>query len=186
MTGVRFPAPLIAGALLLASCGTAFTAGQPWDPNEGRFFDDGIDLIAEPSKLSGEWAFRCDEELGARVSLADLIAVVKVGTVQTTQDLDGLEAKRIDTSIVEVLYGQTPTGAFALRSSKESMGYPLIIRHERHLTGSQLLFLRWFEDDKGALDHHFHLSPASPEVLKKVRRKIKRRETEEEAAMMAH
>lgn len=185
MRRVPSSVPLVFAALLLAGCGTTFRAGSPWDPNEGRFFDDGIDLIAEPSKLSGEWAYRHEEELDARVSLADLIAVVEVGTVQTTEDLDGSEAKRIDTAVTDVLYGATPTSAIALRSSESSLGYPLILRHERHLAGTQLAFLRWFDDGNGGLGHHFHLAPASPEILKAVRKRIARRQTEEEAAMMS-
>jgi len=185
MKGARSLVLITAAALLVGGCGTAFRAGESWDPKEARFFDDGIDLISEPSKLAGEWSYRNEEELDARVNLADLIALVEIGTVQTNQDIEGVEAKRIQTTVTDVLYGETPTDAIALRSSKTSMGYPLIIRHERHLTGTLLLFLRWFENDKGVLDHHFHLSPASGELMTSVGKKIDRRKAEEEAAMMS-
>jgi len=178
--------PSLAALLLTVGCGGGFKVGSPWNPNEARFFDDGIDLIKQPSKLGGEWAYNHDEELDARVNLGDLTAVVQVLTVQTTTDLDGKEAKRIEAQFTDVWYGETPTPKVFLQSSKDSLGYPLILRHERHLTGEFLIFIRWFDREDGTLGHHFHLSPASTEMRKKVQHMIEKRREEEERLKMAN
>jgi hypothetical protein len=172
--------PSLTALLLATGCGAGFKVGSPWNPNESRFFDDGIDLIKQPSKLGGEWAYNHEEELDARVNLGDLTALVTVLTVQTTTDLEGQEAKRIEAQVTEVFYGTTPTETIFLESTKDSLGYPLIIRHERHLTGEFLAFIRWFDNEDGSLGHHFHLSPASTEMRKKVQDMIDKRKEEEE------
>lgn len=178
---------VVSAAVLLASgCGGGFKVGSPWNPNESRFFDDGIDLIKEPSKLGGEWAYNHEEELDARVNLGDLTALVSVLTVQTATDLEGKEAKRIEAQILEPWYGSSPTETIFLQSSKDSLGYPLIMRHERHLTGKFLVFIRWFDEEDGSLGHHFHLSPASLEMRKKVQDMIDKRKEEEERLKMAN
>jgi len=174
----------LSALLLAAGCGGGFKVGSPWNPNESRFFDDGIDLIKQPSKLGGEWAYNHEEELDARVNLGDLTCLVSVLTVQTTTDLDGKEAKRIEAQVTEVFYGNTPTEKIVLQSSKDSLGYPLIVRHERHLTGEFLAFIRWFDREDGSLGHHFHLSPSSLEMRKKVQAMIDKRKEEEERLKM--
>lgn len=178
--------PFVVAYLSTAGCGGGFKVGSPWNPNEARFFDDGMDLIKQPSKLGGEWAFNHEEELDARVNLGDLVALVSLLTVQTTTDIDGEEAKRIEAQITEVMFGSSPMEKVFLQSSKASLGYPLILRHERHLTGEFLVFIRWFDKEDGSLGHHFHLSPASTEMRKKVQGMIDDRRKEEERLKMAH
>lgn len=178
--------PLVVACSLAAGCGGGFKVGSPWNPNEARFFDDGIDLIKQPSKLGGEWAYNHEEELDARVNLGDLVALVTLLTVQTTTDIDGAEAKRIEAQITESWYGSAPTEKVFLQSSKDSLGYPLILRHERHLTGEFLVFIRWFDEEDGTLGHHFHLSPASTEMRKKVQDMVDNRKEEEERLKLAH
>jgi hypothetical protein len=179
----RAPRLLICSAvigLLAAGCGGGFKVGAAWNPNEARFFDDGVDLIKQPSKLGGEWAYNHQEELDARVNLGDLVAVVEVLTLQTATDIEGQEAKRIEIRVIERLNGATPTENISLQSSKASLGYPLIVRHERHLTGQFIAFLRWFDNDDGSLGHHFLLAPASTEMRKAVQDLIDDRIREEE------
>ncbi|MFO8070986.1 MAG: hypothetical protein R6V85_03840 [Polyangia bacterium] len=167
----------------VAGCGGGFALGEPWEPGEARFFDDGVDLMKQPSKLSGQWAYDQQQELDGRVTLADLIAVVEIGSVQTTTDLEGREAKRIEIEIVEKLYGEKPSDTLSLESNRESVGYPLVLRHERHLRGEFIAFLRFFEGEDGQRAQRFHLSPASAEMRKLVREKVEERiEAEQTAA----
>ncbi len=169
--------------IALAGCGGGFALGEPWEPGEARFFDNGVDLMKQPSKLSGQWAYDQQQELDGRVTLADLIAVVEIGSVQTTTDLEGREAKRIEVDIVDRLYGEAPSDTLSLESGRESIGYPLLLRHERHLSGEFIAFLRFFEGEEGQRAQRFHLSPASPEVRKLVREKVAERiESEQTAA----
>ena len=122
-----------------------------------------------------------EEELDARANLADMIAVVTVMSVQTNEDIDGKESKKIDITVGDILYGASPSSEFALRSTKDSLGYSLILRHEDSLQGKHIVFVRWFDAEDGSLGHHFHLSPASEKLLGSVRRMAELREEEEKA-----
>ncbi len=172
-------------SLLAVGCGAAvFQTGEPWDPKETPFFDDGIDMVEDLSSLSGKWGYSAENELEGRVQLADLVAVIRVMAVQTTSGVNGDSAKRIEVEVVRAIYGDPPTMRFPLVSKKEAPGHELILRYERHLTetGRFLVFVRWFRDDQGATGHHFHLSPASDKLIPEVERRISLRKREEAEA----
>lgn len=178
------PAAVLAAACLAAaSCGGGgFKVGDEFEPGETRFFDDGVDMMKEPSKLSGQWAFDHGEELEGRVHFADLVALVEVVSVQTVRDLDGVEAKQIRVEVLETFYGDSPSRALTLHSAAESRGHALVLRHESRLSGTFVLFARFFAGEDGEIDNHFHLSPASSEVLGLVRDEVEVRVEEEEEA----
>ncbi len=170
-------------SLLAVGCGGAvFQTGEPWDPKETPFFDDGIDMVEDLSALSGKWGYTAENEFEGRVQLADLIAEVDVMAVQTTSGLNGESAKRIEVKVARVIYGEAPSENFHLVSKKEAPGHELILRYERHLTGRFFVFVRWFQDDNGAPGHHFHLSPASDKLTPEVERRIALRKREEAEA----
>lgn len=166
----------------LAACGGGFRPGAAFQPNEARFFDDGIDIMRDPSKLGGQWSVSYGREFDARVSLSDLVAVVEVVSVQTNRDIDGLEAKRITVAVVEEIFGMSPARNLLLRSLPEALGYTLIERHEGQLSGRFVAFIRFFEGEDGALAKHFHLSPASKPVLEATRARVAARMAEESSS----
>jgi len=173
---------IAAVSLAAIGCGGAFATGRPWDAAaEATVFDDGIDVLDDPAKLAGEWAFRARQDLDARSNLADMVAVVTIVSVQTTKDVDGTEARRIDARVNDLLYGAAPDRSLALKSSATSLGYSLVTRHEGRLTGSFIVFLRWFEQEDGTIGHHFHLSPSSPEISEQVRKYVRARVAKEAA-----
>jgi hypothetical protein len=171
-------------ALAAASgCGGSFAVGRPWDAAaEATVFDDGIDVVDDTTKLSGEWAFRAREDLDARSNLADMFAVVDITSVQTTKDIDGKEGRRIDARVDRILYGTAPDRVLVLEAAAASLGYSLITRHEGRLTGEYIVFLRWFELEDGTTGHHFHFSPSSPGVLEMVRKYVEARVAQEKAS----
>ena len=171
---------LMAVFVSLTGCGGAFKTGESWDPRESRMFDDGVDLLQDISKLSGEWEYQAEQELEARAHLSDMVAVVNVLAVQTNEDLEGIESKKIEARIDDIIYGDAPSGDLALKSNSDSLGYSLILRHEQHLVGKHIVFMRWFTQDDKSLGHHFHLSPASGRLEKVVRKLIKARKKEED------
>ncbi|MDD5309029.1 MAG: hypothetical protein PHU25_17085 [Deltaproteobacteria bacterium] len=179
------------GFTLLATCacagcgGAAFATGAPWDPKESRFFDDGVDVIDDMKRIDGEFAYRQEDELTGRVNLADLIAEVEIATLQTTRDMDGGEQKRMDVRVVTTLYGGAPAETITFASGSQSPGHGMILRYEDRLSGRFLAFVRWFEDDRGRLAHHFHLSPASEAMKADVQARIERRVAEDEKAARA-
>ena len=171
---------IAAVSVVMIGCGGGFAAGRPWDAaNEATVFDDGIDVIDDPAKLSGEWAFRARRDLESRSNLADMVAVVTIISVQTMKDVDGVEAHRVDALLKKALYGSSPTKNLVLKSSASALGNALIMRHEGRLTGSYLVFLRWFEQEDGSLGHHFHLSPSSPAIMEKVQKHVDERLAQE-------
>lgn len=158
--------------------------GDPWDPEEAQFFDDGVDLVKDLSSLSGEWAFREKNRLEGRNQLSDFIALVDIRSVQTHTDLDGAEMKRIDVTVEEVIYGQAPDKLLFLESRENAPGHELVLRYERHLKGKFILFARWFHLPGGGADgrevgHHFHLSVASKPIQEEVRKRVMLRKKEE-------
>ena len=172
---------LVSGLTLIIQCGTApFRTGNNWQAGEERFFDDGVDLIKDPSKISGEWAYRYENELDGRVQLADMVAEIDIFSIQTTRNVDNVEAKRIEVSIENILLGDAPEKSVVLESTRLSPGHELLLRYESHLSGRFLLFIRWFANENGTLSHHFHLSPASDRVKSEVLKRINTRQKEEE------
>ncbi|MBN2343973.1 MAG: hypothetical protein JXX29_11965 [Deltaproteobacteria bacterium] len=172
---------LCCGVLTGACSKQVHVVGKPFQPTEERFFDDGMDVIADSSSLSGQFGFETREDLDARSNLADVVALVTVSTVQTNEMASGAE-RRIEVTIERVLYGEGFSAAsYQLRSGSSSLGYTLLERHESALTGQMLLFLRTFPESEGA-DHHFHLSPASATVLTVVEDYLKKRVEAEQKA----
>jgi hypothetical protein len=157
---------------LAGACGGGFTPGAAFRPDEAVFFDDGVDLLRELPPPGSQLSLSYSEQFDARVSLADLVARVEIVTVQTTKDLDGRMGKRIIVNVVEEIYGLSPARNLILRSSPDSIGYTLIERHEAELTGRFVAFLRFFDEEDGALGRRFHLSPDSRQVLEHVHAKI--------------
>jgi len=169
-------------SVVMIGCGGGFAAGRPWDAAmEATVFDDGIDVVDNPAKLSGEWAFRARRDLEARSNLADMVAVVTIMSVQTMRDVDSNEARRVDARVEKALYGSSPNNNLVLKSSASALGNALLMRHEGRLTGSYLVFLRWFEQEDGTIGHHFHLSPSSPEISEQVRKYVRARVAKEAA-----
>jgi hypothetical protein len=169
---------LFAELLFVSGCGSEFKTGMDWRPDEARFFDDGVDMIADISKLSGKWAYTQEDDLTGRVQLADLVAEIEIVSIQTISDVEQVETKRIKVQILEQIYGVAPDDSFALSSRSDAPGNVLIKRYEKHLTGRFLLFVRWFEGQGGVVEHHFHMSPDSEEIKAAVREQVQKRKLE--------
>lgn len=169
----------VAGAA--AACGGGFAAGKPWNASvEASIFDDGADLFDDPARLSGKSENSARQALEVRADLADALAIVDVVSVQSSGAAGEAEARRIGVELVEPLHGELPGRAFALESGISALGNSVIRRLEPRLSGGRFVaFIRWFELEGGAVGHHFHLSPASAEVLEIVRPRAAARSGEE-------
>jgi len=163
--------------------------GKPWNNQEYKFFDDGIDLIKDFSNLSGEWGKQQEDLLEGRIQLSDFIAIIKPQSVQTHTDLDGKQTKLIYIKIISTIYGDMKETTISLESAESSPGYELILRHERHISEQLILFIRLFEienenenENKPEIKktgHHFHLSPASASIAKIVNDRCEKRIAQE-------
>jgi hypothetical protein len=163
--------------LCAAGCGGAFSSvGPPWRSEDAQFFDDGIDLIENPTVLSGAWGDRQKNWTEGRIQLADVVAAVEISAVQSEVDVDKNEARRIDAVVSDILYGSLKDRQVSLKSPSASPGFGSILRNEKQLNGRFILFYRTFEiqgeDGEKALGHHFHLSPASSALLEYVTQRV--------------
>ena len=164
-------------ALCVGSCGGAdLKVGVPWNPEDAPFFDDGADLIENPTILAGTWGGRQKNWMEGRVQLADVVAVVEIQAVQTDIDADVVNGTRIDVRVVNELYGVPPGDRISLQSLVNAPGHELIVRNEKRLYGNFILFYRSFavqgKGSKETVGHHFHLSPASPELVDYVKKRL--------------
>jgi hypothetical protein len=164
--------------LLLVSCsGMIASVGNPWDPREENFFDDGVDMLETPDTAAGQWGLQQKNLLEGRIQLSDFVAIVDVQSIKTSTDVEKTEIRHIDVEIHRVLYGNRPESKLSLKSAPSSPGYVLIKRHERHLTGRFILFSRWFEvadntTKESTIEYHFHLTPASPAITAEVKSRL--------------
>lgn len=171
--------------VLATACGPkGFKVTNSWNPQEAPFFDDGVDILKTMDNLSGRWAYDRKNELDGRILLADLIAEVNIKSVQTFLDKNGEEAKQVAVLITNNLYGETPGKTITLVSRKDAPGHELLLRYEGQLDGKFYAFVRWFEiadQHKTSIGHHFHMSPASPQITELVEKGVSARLAEEAA-----
>ena len=187
MKRVLYPVVLAFGLVTAVGCGSVgFKTGQQWDVKEAPFFDDGVDMVQDLSSLSGQWGYKQENEFNGRLQLADFVAEIDILSVQTSTDLDGGMSKRIEISVVNTLYGDAPAKNIFVVSSKEALGYELILRYEKHLKGSFFIFVRWFDEEDGSVGHHFHLSPVSDKLKPEVEQSVALRIRKEKEAEAAH
>ncbi|MBN2802066.1 MAG: hypothetical protein JXR91_03130 [Deltaproteobacteria bacterium] len=160
--------------LLFTSCTAANQNLSAWNPDEAQFFDDSIDIIEDYNNLSGQWEFDAKEEFNGRSNLADIIAIVNITSIQTSQDNSGKEEKRIEMLVTKFIYGTLESNDIVLATNAESKSYTLIMRYEKNLKGEHLLFLRRFKTSEG-YGEHFHISPASDKLKNSVRELVEKR-----------
>ena len=172
----------ILAMFFFAACGgESYHVGKPWNDEDARFFDDGVDLIENPGITTGIFGFQQKDLLNGRVQLSDFVAIVTVQTVRTTTFSDRSEIKFVDVTIEKTLYGNRPEKKLSLRSEPSSTGYALVSRHEASLSGRFILFSRWFEETSAnpsspkTIARHFHLTPASSRMLTEVKLGLARR-----------
>ena len=171
---------LLCTVLSATACGGAtIAAGPPWNPEDSPFFDDGVDLIENPTALAGAWGGRQKNWMEGRIQLADVVAVVELQSLQTEIDAAKNESKRLAVTVVTALYGEPPSSKMRLESRSDAPGYPLLVRHEKRMAGQFILFYRHFKqkdaDGNESAGHHFHLSPASEILLTHVRERLAQR-----------
>ncbi|MCC7534580.1 MAG: hypothetical protein IT379_00120 [Deltaproteobacteria bacterium] len=168
---------LAALAPFTAACGgsDAMRVTSPFSPELVPFFDDAVDFIAAPDRLEGRWADDWMAETQQRVRNADLITRVRVETLHSDSDPERRTSYRIVVrALGDPLYGEPPeTGRFELRAHESSPGFATVRENERRLAqGEHLVFVKWYEDDMGTVRAHWHLSPASSRVIRRVQRLV--------------
>jgi hypothetical protein len=177
------------GACTLAGCGGTTQAVRPsseFTTEHGEFFEDGFDFVREPAQLEGRWLESWEREIAKRVELSDLIALVTVVTLRTDEKLERAISFRVTARIDRALKGSLPEDEVTLMVGEAQAGYASVQDNQRRITNHKFVaYLKWYEDKRGRVAAHWHLSPASEGIVaktehlieeqsegKKVRRKV--------------
>lgn len=152
---------------LLAACGGASpkVASAPITAEQERVFEHGVDFVAALEGLDGKWREDYERDLQERVAGADFIGIVKIGTLLTETDPEQRVTFRMVGTIKRTIAGQE-LKEIELRVREGTSGFPTIQENVQRIDAREfVVFVRWYVDDQGERAAHFHLSPASEQIV---------------------
>ena len=161
---------IVFSLLAVGGCASPVAEGQmrvsgPFLASDAPLFDDGVDFIADPSRLDGSWLGDFRRNLDARIDRADAIAVVRVDAIGRGRDLAGGETQVLSVTTEQVLKGKLPEQA-TFSSESSSPGFGTLTRAQSRLLHQRFtVFVRWYEREDEVVALHFHLSPATEAVI---------------------
>jgi hypothetical protein len=142
---------------------------SPFMEADKLLFADGIDMIGEPDGLSGRWAEDWATELRDRVERSDLIAVLTVNTLRTEVSPDQRTTHWLVAEVGDVLKGQYD-GELGLAAMETSIGFDSVERERTNILHKPMVvFAKWVADDAGVVRAHWHLAPATKNIVNAVR-----------------
>lgn len=132
-------------------------------------FENGIDMIGEPDGLSGRWAEDWSNDLRDRVERSDLIAVLTVNTLRTEVSPDQRSTHWLVSEVGDVLKGQYD-GELGLAANEDAIGFDTVERERSNILHKPMVvFAKWVADDVGVVRAHWHLAPATKNIVSAVR-----------------
>lgn len=154
----------------LGACAAGHAASAPPESayleGDAKLFDDGVDFIHSVLALEGRWQTDWEAELRARTNAASVIAVVEVHTLTTHTNPRGGLSHRLLVKPVTVLEGRLDAGGVQLASDEASRGFRTVDSNLKRLeSGRYLLYAKEFRSETGVEALHWHLSPASEDVV---------------------
>jgi hypothetical protein len=151
-------------ALLACAGGSSIAPTVEFAREDESLFDNSVDLVAKPAIVESEW--RGEFEL--RVTRADLIAVVKIESLSSDEDLRG-SGYRLTAKVIERLKGESGR-ELVLRAHDDEPGFRSVrVNEDRLLRDSFVAFIRWKNDPESEqIVPRWHLSPDTPAVRDKV------------------
>ncbi len=170
---------LSAFVLLAALCGGCASTGsqgagvttRPFTPELGRYFDDAADFIEDVDALGGRVASDWRRQVRGLAAESDLIVAVRVETVTLGDDNATTRAYRLTAVATrDPIRGTLPADRrIDLRVTEGEVGFNAIHQNEQRLqVRTFLLFARWY-DDEGTPRAHWHLSPETDALTRRVR-----------------
>lgn len=164
----------VAAAFACAAPGAPAVEELPaFDDREAVLFDDGVDLVANPEGVGGRWQEEWEGELEQRVARGETVAVGVVHTLRTDLDLERRTSYRLVFGVQETLKGPTPDGDLTLVSHEAMRGYGSVERSREGLLDQRfVVFVSRFRGADGLPVTHWHLSPSSDAVLRRVREHV--------------
>lgn len=184
---------LLSSSWLLACGGGEPEAlvGAPLSAEDRQLFDDGLDLVADPEALEGEWRRTWSQELDQRVRRADVVAYVRVETMRTDVDLDRRTTYRILVKGEQELLGELPADGVELRAREGDRGYNTVEGQDERILDQQfVLFLKWDRPEGStSVTPRWHLAPRVDQVTSRTEYLLERRRdvrTEEPGTVIVH
>jgi hypothetical protein len=178
-------------ALALAGCGGGPTTPPivytPLTPEDEVAFDNGADLIEDPTMLEGPALEDWETHIEILCARADAVVVVQITAVQTSLDLERRESFRLTGDVELERFGDVDAQVSLIVRNGEP-GYESIRRAEpRLLNQHYLAFIRWVEGDSGSPVARWHLSPAGERVSRRANTLLERRRpTEDRRRVIVH
>lgn len=163
-------------AALSGGCASTGTRGatvttRPFTPELARYFDDAADFIEDVDALGGRVASDWRRQVRGLTTESDLIVAVRIETVTLGGDSSTTRAYRLTAAAVrDPIVGTLPGDRrIDLRVTEGEVGFNAIHQNEQRLQmRSYLLFARWYDDD-GTPRAHWHLSPETEALTRRVR-----------------
>ena len=171
---------LLFAVLFLGGCGAATTVAganaAPFTAETRALFEDGVDFVADPGVLDGQWRENWARELDERVSEADIVARVTVHTVRTDTDLDRRTTYRLLVNEDQAYLGSLPAD-IQLTTDEAAPGFGTVSGNERRILNQPfVLFLKWERPlDAAAALPRWHLSPSTEPVVLRTEFLLERR-----------
>jgi hypothetical protein len=144
---------------------------RPFTPELGRYFDDAADFIEDVDALGGRVASDWRRQVRGLAAESDLIVAVRVETVTLGDDNATTRAFRLTAAATrDPIRGTLPADRrIDLRVTEGEVGFNGIQQNEQRLQARTfLLFARW-SDDEGTPRAHWHLSPETDALTRRVR-----------------
>jgi hypothetical protein len=161
---------LLAAALVLAVAGCGGSnAGSPspetpLNAQQVALFEDGVDMLEDPSALQDSWRSDWERETRERIAQSDAIALGDVTTVRTQEDPGQAVSYYVVISVKKTLLGEPVGSELVLTARESAAGYGnLADQRERLLRMSVIAFLKYAKEGSAVVTH-FHLVIPSERV----------------------
>lgn len=173
---------LLTVALLGCSASTSNgpEPSSPFTEQDARLFDDSVDYAENVQDLGGRVANQWRRQVDGLSHGADLIALVRVETVNSGHEPNGASLYRLDAvaatvpNVTNPIKGALPNDhRVELRVSEGAAGFNQVRGNESRLQSAvYVLWARWYRDTDNTVRAHWHLSPNNPQLLARVREAI--------------
>jgi hypothetical protein len=167
----RLHAAFLVGCLLVSCAGgPAAVSDAPLSAEDERLFEHGVDFVGRVPE--GRWRDDFDRDLAHRVAASDLIAIVNVRKSRTDRDPEQHVIHRIYGDVERTLRGVAPGPEIELLARQGEAGFRSIDDNLTRLQDARLVvYVKWYETEQGVAGH-FHLSPASDDVVQETEARV--------------
>jgi hypothetical protein len=140
-----------------------------------EFFENGVDYVANPDVLEGRWQEEWQRELEKRLEYSDFIGVVTVSTLRTDIDPGRQTNYRLLATVKETLQGDGPEDGLTLLVRDGESGFETVDGNQKRILNQGFIaFIKWYEDENNTVVARWHLSPASNNIIQRIRELLQR------------